>query len=75
MRPIIIVLTKTNLKPTSSYIKLWKGILALSISTDISFNIILVSKYIGSVYIIISTLYQVADLILLQPLLLLRDTL
>ena len=51
------VLTRTDLKPTSGYIKLWKGTLALSISTDISFNIILVSEYIRSARIVISTLY------------------
>jgi len=69
------VLTGTDLKPTSGHIKLWKGTPALSISTDIGFNIVSVSEYIGSARIVISTLYQVADLILLQPHLLLRDTL
>jgi hypothetical protein len=57
IRLIITVLTRTNLKPTSGYIKLWKGTLALSISIDISFNIVLVSEYIRSAYIVISTLY------------------
>ena len=75
MRLIIIVLTGTNLKPTSSYIKLLKETLASSININIGFNIISINKYIGSIYIIINTLYQVADLILLQLYLFLRDTL
>ena len=53
MRLIMIILIRTNLKPTSNYIKLWKGALALSISINISFNIILISKYIKSTCIII----------------------
>ena len=57
IRLIMIVSTGTNLKPISGHIKLWKGILALFISTDISFNIVLVSDCIKSARIIINTLY------------------